>query len=145
MDAKSMIKRHEGFRRYAYKDTRGVLTIGYGFNLDHWMTYGISIEEADALLEAKVRVARREASLIPGWENCSEVRQAVVIDMVYNLGLKGVLGFKRMIAGLKARDWQKAAAEMLDSRWARQVKTRAAELAEMMRTGEWQGGIRNGL
>lgn len=135
-EIKDMIKRHEGFRRYAYKDSLGVLTIGYGFNLDHWLSYGITLDEAEALLCAKVKIAWREATLIPGWQNCNEPRQAALVDMVYNMGLNKVLGFKRMAAALKGRDFERAAAEMLDSRWARQVGCRAEELAEIMRSGE---------
>ncbi|RLB13534.1 MAG: glycoside hydrolase [Deltaproteobacteria bacterium] len=133
-----MIRRHEGFRQYPYKDSLGVLTIGYGFNLDHWMAYGIPREEADALLGVKVRIAEREASFIPGWGNCNEVRRAVLADMTYNMGIARTLKFKKMIAALKAGDFSEAAAQILDSRFARQTGSRAVELAAMMRTGEWQ-------
>lgn len=133
----AMIKRHEGFRRFPYKDTLGVLTIGYGFNLDSWMAYGISIEEANALLETKIEQAELEADLLPGWDDCNDARRAVLIDMVYNMGLKGIRGFRKMLSAVEARDYQTAAAEMLDSKWARQVQTRATELADMMRSGAW--------
>ena len=132
-----MIKRHEGFSRYPYKDSLGVLTIGYGFNLDHWLAYGITKEEADALLKVKVEIAKREASELSGWEDCNEVRQAVLIDMVYNMGIRSVKSFKKMLAALEQKDYKTASFEMLDSRWARQVGVRAVELSEMMRTGLW--------
>ncbi len=135
---KEMIKRHEGFRRYAYKDSLGILTIGYGFNLDHWFAYGINPEEAEALLLAKITIARREASQIPGWHNCNEPRQAALIDMVYCMGLRRTLGFKKMSAALVRKDFEEAATQILDSRFAKQTGDRAKELARIMRTGDWR-------
>lgn len=137
----AMIKRHEGFRQYPYKDSLGVLTIGYGFNLDHWMAHGISTEEADALLGAKIGIAAREASRIPGWENCNDVRRAVLVDMTYNMGISRTMKFKKMIEALKIKNFQEAAAQILDSRFARQTKKRAVELAAMMYFGEWYENI----
>ena len=59
--------------------------------------------------------------------------------MAFNLGVRGLLGFKKALAAVKAGDFEKAAEEMLDSKWRRDVKCRAYELAEQMRTGKWQG------
>lgn len=65
-----------------------------------------------------------------------DIRQKVVIDMAFNLGVNGVLSFKNMIQALKEKDYDKAAEEMLDSLWAEQVGNRADRLAKMMRTDE---------
>ena len=133
-----MIKRHEGYRRYPYKDTLGVLTIGYGANLDHWWAYGMSENEAEALLMGVIKNARVEASTaLPFWNDLNAARQAVLIDMVYNMGIRRVLGFKRMIKAIKAQNWKQARLEMLDSKWATQVGDRAIELADMMLSGAW--------
>ena len=132
----SMLKRHEGFRRYPYCDTLGFLTVGYGYNLDSLMEDGISEKEAVSLLEARVSIIREEAAQkIPNWDTLLDVRQDVIIDMIYNMGITRFFGFKRMLSALKYHLWNVAADEMLDSRWAEQVGGRALELAEMMRLG----------
>lgn len=130
--ALSWIKRHEGLRLKPYRDTVGKLTIGYGRNLED---AGLSPEEAEVLLrndlfrcEAELREALGET-----YEALSPARKAALLDMIYNLGKTRFLGFKKMIAALKAGDFARAAAEMLDSRWAAQVGQRAQFLAEKMR------------
>jgi lysozyme len=65
------------------------------------------------------------------------VRQAVLINMCFNLGIKGLLKFKHMLEAIGAQDWQMASLAMMNSLWATQVKGRADELARMMATGEW--------
>ena len=70
------------------------------------------------------------------FEELDPVRNKVVIDMRYNLGPTRFRQFKRMIAALAAGDYTAAAAEMVDSKWYRQVMTRGWRLARMMRTGE---------
>lgn len=127
------IKRHEGLRLHPYRDTVGKLTVGYGRNLDD---LGITGEEAEALLENDLgRVMRRLAPL-PAFRDLDDVRQAVLINMAFNLGYGGLLKFKRMWAAIEAADYDEAARQMLDSLWARQVGRRATELADMMQTGE---------
>jgi len=138
MKLTAMIKRHEGFRSMPYKDSLGIETIGYGFNLDVWMTQGMSKDEADAIINVKISAAEKEASEhIEGWNNLKEPRRAALIDMVYNIGITKVLKFKKMLRAISKRDFKMAADEMLDSVWARQVGKRAEELSSMMRTGIW--------
>jgi len=132
----SMLKRHEGFRKHPYLDTLGFLTVGYGYNLDSLMEDGISEKEAVSLLETRVSIIREEAARkIPGWDKLLDARQDVIIDMIYNMGITRFFGFKRMLSALEAQDYDSAADEMLDSRWAEQVGGRALELSEMMRLG----------
>ena len=57
--------------------------------------------------------------------------------MAFNLGVNGLLGFRKTLALIEAGDYTKASVEMLDSKWARQVKGRATRLSEQMRTGKW--------
>ena len=63
------------------------------------------------------------------------MRQRVYVNMTFNLGSTRLALFKKMHAAVEAKDWEKAAEEMLDSKWATQVKGRADRLAEMMRSG----------
>ncbi|GBL02944.1 glycoside hydrolase family protein [Glaciecola sp. KUL10] len=129
------VKLHEGLRLKPYKCTANRLTIGYGRNLDD---KGISVQEAEEMLLADL--AEVEQSLIKHnfFNRLDEVRQAVLINMAFNLGVIGLLRFKNMITALITRDYETAANEMLDSKWAKQVNMRAIMLAEQMRTGEWQ-------
>ena len=123
-------KEHEGFRSLPYPDTAGHLTIGYGLNLDAGMTE----EEAEAILV--IRLCNAETSLIDRYtwfSGLSDTRQRSLIEMHYQLGSISV--FRRMIRALRAGNYDKAAAEMLDSQWNTQTPTRAAHCAALMREG----------
>lgn len=133
---KTMLVVDEGLRLKPYRDTVGKLTIGIGRNLDD---VGISKDEAFYLLENDIQRAIQDATDIFGtsaWLSLDEVRQAVILDMLFNLGKSRFLTFKKFIQAVKEKDFERAAEEMLDSRWARQVKKRAERLAYMMRTGK---------
>lgn len=138
----TQIMKHEGFRSTPYKDTVGVLTIGFGTNLDQ----GISIETGVLLLEQSLVSLKRELKLalsdagflvLSHNLTLSEQRAAVILNMVYNLGVPRLMGFKKMWKALAKGDFDTAAEEMLDSKWARQVGNRATELAEQMRDDIW--------
>lgn len=129
------LKGDEGYRQFPYRDTCGVLTIGYGFNLQ---SDGLTPEEADAVLA--LRVQHRYESLLaalPWVRALDEVRQAVLLNMAYNLGVAGLQLFHNMLLATQAGDYGPAADEMLNSVWAQQVGARAARLAAMMRRGVW--------
>ena len=133
---KTMLVVDEGLRLKPYRDTVGKLTIGVGRNLDD---VGISEDEAFYLLENDIQKAIQDATDIFGtsvWLSLDEIRQAVIIDMLFNLGKPRFLTFRKFIQAVKEKDFERAAKEMLDSRWARQVKKRAKRLAYMMRTGK---------
>ncbi len=133
-DIFSMIKRHEGFRDKPYRDTVGKLTIGYGRNLDD---VGISEVEAEYLLTSDVsRIIAELSSHLQFWNTLDLARQDALIDMCYNLGLVGLLEFKKMLAAIESGDFKSASSEMLNSRWAIQVGNRAIELAKMMVDGD---------
>lgn len=124
---------HEGWRKYPYHDTVGKLTIGIGRNLDD---RGISREEALFMLENDIKEVVQFASHKPWFNSLSDVRKRVIVDMMFNLGTAGFMKFKRTIQAIEERDWDKASEQMLASKWARQVGSRAVRLAEMMRTDE---------
>ena len=127
---------HEGMRLKPYRCTAGKLTIGVGRNLDD---KGIAKSEALFLLHNDIAEALEALNRYGWYRKLDPIRQRVVIDMAFNLGMGDLLGFRRMIAALKRDDYQDAAGEMLMSRWAEQVGMRATRLAEMMRTGEDYG------
>ncbi len=131
--ATSLIKLHEGLRLKPYHCTAGKVTIGYGRNLDD---VGITEAEAQYLLEQDMKAAIVQASKYPFFTQLNDYRKAVVVDMIFNLGLPRFSKFARMLDALNRHDYNLAANEMLDSRWAVQVGMRAERLANIMRTGE---------
>ncbi|EKO3513651.1 glycoside hydrolase family protein [Vibrio fluvialis] len=130
--ATQLIKKHEGLRLKPYRCSNQKLTIGYGRNLQD---NGISQQEAEALLQHDLDAAVKDAETLPYFASLNDARQAVIVDMIFNLGLPRFGMFKKMIAAIKQQLWHVAANEMLNSRWARQVGKRAKTLSEMMRTG----------
>ena len=131
---KEYTRRYEGLCLKPYTCPAGHLTIGYGHNLEN----GIPQEVAEALLRADLSYAQMEVGKNFPWSNqLDEVRQFVLVDMCFNMGLTKLLTFKKFLAALEKKAYQLAAKEMLNSRWAGQVGRRAGELAEMMKTGEY--------
>lgn len=140
MDLLDLLKLHEGFRATPYRCTAGKITIGYGRNLEDCP---LDEEEAVFLLLRPVREAAEDIQTFNFGRYLNEARAAAVIDMRYNLGPTRFRGFKRFIAAMDRKDYDTAAAEMLDSRWATQVGDRAIRLSEIIRTGEFQNAIRH--
>ncbi len=135
MDIKSLLKQDEGLRLDLYRDSHDNWTIGYGRNLTDTR---ITLAEAEYLLDNDIRYRRDQCDLlISSYEDLDEVRQAVLISMAFNLGISGLLKFKRLLVALHFKRWEQAAAEILDSDAARELVRRYIRLAEMMRTGEW--------
>lgn len=130
--ATQWLRVHEGLRLKPYRCTAGKLTIGYGRNLEDG---GLTETEADYLLVSDVaRAVRAAAHVVANFARLNPVRQAVLIDMAFNLGARGFAGFVKMRQAVEAEDFTRAADEMLNSRWAAQVKSRAVFLAEKMKT-----------
>lgn len=128
------IEASEGRRLKPYRDTTGHLTIGVGRNLD---AVGLSNDECSYLLRNDIlRVESGLDALISWWRQLDDARQMVVAEMAFNLGVSGLMAFVGMLSALKVGDYAKAADEMLDSRWARQVGDRAKKLADEMRSGQ---------
>jgi lysozyme len=147
---------HEGLRLEVYQDTLGINTIGIGRNLDDrgitqdeldWMdyptiehVYSDGITEADAMYLAQNDVQIVEEELLaahPCVEKLDAVRQLVLVDMAFNLGVPRLCKFKNMWSAIHEGKFEAAAKEMLDSRWATQVKGRATKLANAMHNGEF--------
>ena len=137
IDRDAMIRQlrlHEGERLKPYRCTAGKLTIGVGRNLED---RGITAAESAYLLGNDIDgfcVALLKA--LPWINQLDEVRQRVLLDMAFNLGMQGLLTFKNTLAAIQAGDYEKAGPMMLDSRWARQVGKRAERLSVMMVTGK---------
>ncbi len=125
--------RDEGMRLKPYTDTVGKVTIGVGRNLDD---VGISEAEALAMLDADIDRSMADLDRTLPWlfERPEPVQRALV-NMCFNLGWPRLSGFRNMLAALEAGDYDRAAAEALDSRWARQVGARAERIAALFREG----------
>lgn len=134
MDILEQLTRDEGYKQFPYDDTVGKLTIGIGFNL---ADVGLSLEESQAVLG--LRIAKLTAGLakLDWYATLDEVRQGVVKNLAYALGIGGLLHFPSMIHYLTIGDWNNAAAQLLASKWATQVGERAKRLALQLQTGVW--------
>lgn len=133
MTLQDLLIRHEGLRLKPYRCTDGKLTIGVGRNLDD---AGISDAEAMMLLDNDIEKCIQQAkSNLPWVEGLDNVRKAVVISLIFNLGIEGFVKFKSTIMSIKAGKYDEAADNMMQSLWAKQVGKRAEELSHMMRTG----------
>lgn len=124
------LAKHEGLRLKPYQCTAGKLTIGYGRNLED---NGITKAEALTMLRNDIANVKSELERLGWWRRLDDARQDVIANMAFNIGLTRLLTFKRMIAAIEDADYTKAADEMMDSKWAAQVGSRAVELARKMK------------
>ena len=135
------IKRHEGLVLHAYKDSLGYLTIGYGRLIDKAKNGGISEAEAEYLLQNDVSIVLAALHRnIPFFDSLCVPRQAVLVNMAFQMGIQGVHKFKKTLSLVEMGLYDEAADNMLKSLWAKQTPNRANEMAEQMRTGKWQSG-----
>ena len=125
----SWLHEEEGYRRFMYLDTEGIPTIGYGRNLKD---VGINPIEAEFLLRNDMQSALIAAASFPWFDDLSDLRKAVIVDMIFNMGLPRFKTFKKLIRAVEKKDYPGAAIEMLDSKWAKQVGDRANKLAYIM-------------
>ena len=132
-----MLKRHEGVRSHVYLCSAGYETIGVGRNISK-SGMGLSDDEVDYLLENDIlRVLKELSSEYPWFNDLDDVRKDAMIDISFNLGATRLRGFKKALAAMEVADYTLAAKEFLDSKWSRDVKGRAHELASMIETGEY--------
>lgn len=134
---RARVKADEGFRNQLYRDTEGNLTIGYGRLMEKSRGGGISQDEGEYMLTNDLRTSERLCEGMPGYEDLSPARQAVLVNMCFNLGAAKLREFKKMFAALTRQAYEEAAFEMIDSKWAKQVGQRANRLAWQMKTGQW--------
>lgn len=161
MDAFTLISGHEGLRLKVYKDNDGSDTIGYGIHLNiltieqkamlsaahggNWQNIyqeGITTVEADILLRDKITALTQWLNdTFPWFKNLSETRQAVLIDMTYELGEgsasrgTGIMGFKHFLAAMAVGNWQTAVQCITGTRWAKQVPNREKNDAVLILQG----------
>lgn len=134
------LTRDEGLRLRPYRDTVGKETIGIGHNLTD---LGISVGVAQFLLaddlygggEGSAKVVVALSNALPWVWTLPPGVQRAVVNITYNIGLAGLLGFHNALARLQAHDYSGAANAFLASRWAAQVGARAVRLTNLIRAG----------
>ena len=131
MSLLSSVKFHEGLELKPYPDSVGVLTIGYGRNLER----GITKEEAEMLLLNDLAISTKEGESFGFFKDLTDNRQDVIIEMIFNLGLTRFKKFKKTIGYINQANHSAAADEMLDSKWADMVGQRAITLSNKFRAG----------
>lgn len=133
------LRRDEGEVLHAYADHLGYLTIGIGRLIDQRKGGGITPEESRYLFWNDVSKRIDELNHRLYWfQNLDDARKGVLINMAFQMGVEGLLAFKKTLEYVKNGDYDSAAHEMLNSKWATQTPARAQRLALQMRTGEWQ-------
>jgi lysozyme len=126
----------EGIRLKPYQDTVGKTTIGVGRNLDD---VGISAMEAYMLLDHDIdRAIIGLVGKFPWFRDQDPVRQAVLVNLCFNMGLKSLSGFVNTLAAFESHNYEAAATGLKKSKWYKQVgASRSSRLIQMTRTGEW--------
>ena len=136
----AQLRRDEGTKATAYQDNLGFLTIGVGRLIDSRKPgSGLRPGEIDYLLRNDIndRVQALTKAL-PWFSALDEARRGALINMAFQLGTSGLLGFKSTLALVADGKYAEAAEQMLKSKWATQTPARAKRLAEQMKTGEWK-------
>lgn len=137
------LKLAEGLSLVPYLDTVGVWTIGYGHALRNQMEHEVQSltwtkAQAEAQLREDMADAIHDASTFPWFATLDPVRQEVMVELAFNLGLTKLRKFVKMLAALAVQDWPRAAQELRNSRWYGQVGMRRGNrLVDALRTGAW--------
>lgn len=130
-----MLEQEEGCILYAYNDSLGFLTLGIGTNIDR-RGGGITRDEAFYLLHNRTQalIGKLDAH-VPWWRTQSANRQLALLDMAFQMGIDGLMGFGNMLMAMQAGLYQRAAQEGLDSAWARQTPARAKRVTDRIARG----------
>lgn len=136
------LRRDEGVRYVPYNDTMGIPTVGVGHNLkasplpDVW-SYPLTDDQVNSLLSQDLQAVYKDLTdNLPWWLFLDAVRQRVLANMCFNLGIGKLLTFQNTLGFVKNGQFDQAADGMANSVWAKQVGARAVRLENMMRTGE---------
>ena len=135
---REQLKIDEGVKYEIYLDHLGYPTFGIGHLIveadeEHGKPVGTPIteERVNAVFDSDVAIYISEAKKVfPNLETLPSEAQEVIVNMTFNMGAPRLSTFKKFIAGVHANDWNTAAVEMMDSRWAKQVGNRAVRLRD---------------
>jgi lysozyme len=141
----ALLENDEGRRLWPYTDTHGHLTWGIGHLLgDNDADDGVSDDVATLLNQAvdlqfqhDIASAMAAMGFFPEFASLDPVRQAVLIDMAFNLGARGVSAFTTFLSCVSSGQWAAAAADLRGTLVYSQLPGRYERLATMIQTGEW--------
>lgn len=132
------IVEHEGIKRFAYTDTLGFVSVGIGRCLDAKKGKGLSVDECFYLLSNDIKELKPELEKYSWYNKQNETRKGVLIEMAFNLGVNGLLNFKKMIACVDNGNYEGAVKEMSNSKWATQIGAgRLKDLQSRMKFGHY--------
>ena len=128
----------EGEKLYAYADSLSYLTIGVGRLIDQRKGGGITAEESAYLLANDIAAKTKELTArLPWLYLLDPVRQGALVNMAFQLGVEGLLGFRNSLELMRTGQYREAADNFLKSKWAQQTPKRARRVTEQIRTGAW--------
>ena len=141
-----VIKREEGYREMVYRCSEGYPSIGIGWkigtkdaDLEYYKYMSVSVQVAELKCSERIFELRAElASKMPFFFLQTTPRQAMLISLAYQLGVSGLMGFKKMLKAIEDRDYAEAYIEGLDSLWAKQTPERAERQMLTMKHGTWK-------
>lgn len=133
------LRGEEGEVLYEYKDHLGYSTIGVGRLIDKRKGGGITTEESAYLLNNDItKIVEQLDKRLSWWKKLDDARKGVLVNMAFQMGVDGLLGFRNTLKLIEAGKYEEAAKGMLQSKWATQTPSRAKRMAEQMRIGIWQ-------
>lgn len=145
MNIFKLLELEEGYREKPYHCSEGYPTIGIGKRIGpknadlSLYEFTCSKPVAYAWLDDEIAELGKKLKPLDWFTNLNEDRRAIIVSMCYQLGLSGVMKFKKMIAAISSENWEEAAKQALDSKWAKQTPARAKRHAEVLRTGSFEG------
>lgn len=132
---RNMLVNDEGFRGTPYTDSKGYLTIGFGFNLTtQELPLSIALEWLDLLL---FTIEHQLEKHVTFFDKLNDARKSVLMNMAYQMGIGGLLSFHDMLKALELKDYAATVAAMKDSVWYREFTARASRLTKIMLSGEF--------
>lgn len=138
-DSYSQLKRDEGEVLHAYQDHLGFWTIGVGILIDKRKNGALRPEESEFIFRNRLKLLDAElAKRLPWISKLDPARKGALINMAFQMGVAGLLGFKNTLAMLEQGKYQDAADNMLKSKWAQQTPARAQRISKQIITGVWQ-------
>lgn len=138
-DSYSQLRRDEGERLSAYQDHLGFWTIGVGILIDARKGGGLLPEESEFIFQNRLKLLNADLEKrLPWIKKLDPARRGVLVNMAFQMGISGLLGFKNTLALIERGEYEKASREMLGSKWAQQTPARANRLSVQMSSGVWQ-------
>jgi len=138
-DSYTQLKRDEGEVLHAYQDHLGFWTIGVGILIDKRKNGALRPEESEFIFRNRLKLLDAElAKRLPWISKLDPARKGALINMAFQMGVAGLLGFKNTLAMLEQGKYQDAADNMLKSKWAQQTPARAQRISKQIITGVWQ-------